>query len=224
MAADGKFARIEEFEGDPVSDARLRYMNERKPDYDLEGRVRSYWVDDLADIAETIGREGLDAPWYARTAFWIRLHGVLHDIRGGVLEGFKVIGVDPATAARPRGSLIAMQLDLWDAIESLRTQFTDDELIYADYLRQCSGHPNQTAYRVQWSNKAGGKIKESRTISTIGREITVAQANDAIRRVLFANLVDGRINEYAIAAAFARRVMAVSAPLVSVMRRLAGRK
>jgi hypothetical protein len=181
--------------------------------------MQRYWVEDLAGIAGDLGQRGMGAPWPWRTAFWIRLHGVISDLRTDALETFRSIDIDPATYGPAAGSLGAMLLEKYRCIEAIRQQFSEDELIYADYLRQTNGHPRQRGYDVRWSNANGGQVNDRRAISTIGREFTVTELTEAIRRVLFANTVDGRINEDAIAARFAERVAAVIQPLVAVMQR-----
>jgi hypothetical protein len=131
-----------------------------------------------------------------------------------------LLGLDRATYAANAGSLLALELEKFRCIEAIRHCFTEDELIYADYLRQTHGHPTQDAYDVRWSNANGGQVNDRRAISTIGREFTVAELAEAIRRVLDANRVNGRVDERMIATRFAERVRSTIDPLVTVIRRL----
>lgn len=217
---DGKMVRIAGYSGpNPMSDAQIRFFNERRGEHDIEGRLRCYWVNDLAEMAEALDVQGEAAPWPYRTAFWIRLHGVLHDERQALVQAFRKWGVDPAARVANPGSLLAFALEKFRCIEAVRTAFSEDELIYADYLRQTNGHPTQAQYAVRWSDANGGQVNDRRKISTVGREFTTAELDAAVRRVLAAHAVNGRPNEHRIATVFAHRVRGVIAPLVDVMRR-----
>jgi len=220
---DGRMSRLPGYAGPTLmGDEQIRYFNERAPNYDIDGRLKCYWVNDLADVSEALDRQGDSAPWPFRTAFWIRLHGVINELRGECLDTFRKAGIDPDAHTPNRGSLLALEMEKYRCIEVVRRQFSEDELIYADYLRQTNGHPTQAQYAVRWSNANGGQVNERRRINTIGREFTVAELDAAIRRVLAVYTVDGRPNEWAIATNFARRVHAVMPPLVAVMRRTIG--
>jgi hypothetical protein len=203
----------------PISDAQIRFFNERKGEHEIESRLKCYWVNDLAEMAEELHRQGEAAPWAYRTAFYIRLHGVLHDERQNLIGIFRTAGIDPATYVPNQGSALAFGLEKFRHIESLRQAFSEDELIYADYLRQTNGHPTQAQYTVRWSNANGGQVNDRRRITTTGREFTSAELDAAVRRVLEAHLVNGRPNEYLIATVFARRVREVIRPLVEFMQR-----
>lgn len=217
---DGLMVRIPGFTGpNPISDAQIRFFNERKGEHEIEGRLKCYWVNDLAEMAEELHRQGEAAPWPYRTAFYIRLHGLLHDERQSLLGTFRSVNVDPATYVPNPGSPLAFALEKFRHIEAVRLAFSEDELIYADYLRQTNGHPTQGQYTVRWSEKNGGQVKDRRGISTTGREFTSAELDAAVRRVLEAHTVNGRPNEYVIAAVFARRVREVIGPLVEFMQR-----
>jgi hypothetical protein len=219
IGPDGLFTRLPGYPGpNQVTEAQIRFVNERQPHRDVNGRLKCYWVNDLAEVVEALDRQGDAAPWPFRTAFWIRLHGVISDLRMECLETFGHAEIDPATYVPSRGSLLALEVEKFRCIEAVRRQFSDDELIYADYLRQTNGHPTQEQYGVRWSNANGGQVNDLRRINTVGREFTVTELDAAIRRVLFANAKDGRINEHTIATTFARRVRGVIAPLVAIMR------
>lgn len=220
LGPDGKMARIPGYAGTtPATDAQIRYHNEKHDPDNVNARLKVFWVKALAELAEELDAKGEAAPWPSRGMFWIRLHGVLHDERQGLLDTFRKIGLDPETHVSPPTSTGAWVLEKYRAIEAIRTAFTDDELIYADYLRQTNGHPTQAQYQVRWSSANGGQVNDKRGITTIGREFTTEQVDAAVRRVLAAHSVNGRPNEDVIAVVFARRVLGVIAPLLEVMHR-----
>lgn len=223
IGPDGQMIRAPGYTGPThIADELLRYFNEKAPDYDIDARLRCYWVNDLAEVSAALGTQGDNAPWPFRTAFWIRLHGVLNELRTECLETFRRADIDPTTHTANRGSLLALELEKYRCIEVVRQQFSEDELVYADYLRQTNGHPTQAQYAVRWSNANGGQINDRRRISTVGREFTVAELDAAVRRVLAAFTVNGRPNEWAVATNFAQRVHPVMPPLVAIMRRTIG--
>jgi hypothetical protein len=209
---DGQFSRIPGAEN-PASDDQLRYIAERTPNLDVEARAQRQWVEELTESSEAASQPSA-VSWPAQSVFWIRLHGVLSDQRGDVLRAFRDLGVDPATYAPPPRSLGALLVERYRGIETVRQQFSNDELIYADYMRQVNSHPTQRGYDVRWSNANGGQVNDRRTISAIGQEYTVEELKQAILRVL-------RTHGYYTVAAqqFAGRVHAVIQPLVEAMRR-----
>jgi hypothetical protein len=212
IGPDGKFDRIPGLQN-PASDAQLRYIAERTPNLDIEGRVQRQWVEELAEISEIVSQPS-PVSWPAQAVFWIRLHGVLSDQRGEVLRAFRDLGVDPATYAPAPASLGALLVDKYRGIESVRQRFSNDELICADYMRQANSHPTQRGYDVRWSNANGGQVNDRRTIPSIGYEYTVEELKETIFRVLRA--YGGYVS---VAQDFAGRVHAAIQPLVEAMRR-----
>jgi len=220
IGSDGKMVRIPAYTGTtPATDAQIRYHNEKHDPYNVNSHLKVFWVNALAELAEELSMKGDATPWPSRGMFWIRLHGVLHDERQALLDTFRKVGLDPETHVSPPTSAGAWALEKYRAIEAIRKAFTDDELIYADYLRQTNGHPTQAQYEVRWSDAHGGQVNDKRGITTVGREFTTAQLDAAVRRVLAAHSVNGRPCEDVIAVAFARRVLGVIGPLVDVMHR-----
>jgi hypothetical protein len=225
---DGRMVRIAGYAGaNPLTDAQIRHHNERQGEHDVEALLKCYWTNDLAEMAEEIQKQGDAVPWPYRTAFYLRLNGVLHDERQDLINTFRGLKVDPNTAVGNPGSVLEWALDKFRCIEAIRKVFTEDELIYIDYLRQTNAHPTHAQYSVRWSDKNGGQVKDRRGISTLGmtlKEFTCAELNEAILRVLAPYTVDGRPNEWAIATSFAHRVREVVAPLVDLMRRSVERR
>jgi hypothetical protein len=149
--------------------------------------------------------------------FWVRLHGVLADLRSDWLALFRSVEVDPSTFVPNPRSLLALAVTTFRCIEAIRLAFTEDELVYADYRRHTEGHPTQKSYDVRWSQR-GGVVVDKKGMPSLGRELTVQELDTAVRRVLKAHS-----GEPAIAIAFAKRIRALLPPLVEAMRRLAGK-
>jgi hypothetical protein len=192
----------------------IRYLNESAGQPDANARLQCQWVENLAQIVETLGREGEHAAWPYMGLFWIRLHGLLTEIRSRHATAFKMAGIDPATHVPNRRSLLEHAIAEWRAVEPVRQTFTDDELIYADYRRHTEGHPTQRSYDVRLNR---GRVNDQHGVRALGREFTVAELTAAILRVLAAHP-----SENAIAVAFARRILPHMPALVAIMRRGVG--
>jgi hypothetical protein len=216
LDANGQWERDPNFSGpNPPTHDMIRFLNESAGQHDTNAQLRCQWVENLAQIVETLYREGGAAPWPYMAVFWLRLHGLLTEIRSGHTTAFQTGGIDPATYVPNKGSLLEYAVVEWRAIEPVRQAFTEDELIYADYRRHTEGHPTQRSYDVRMNRR---QINDRHGVPALGREFTIAELNAAILRVLAAHP-----NESAIAVAFARRIRLFMPPLVAIMRRGAGR-
>lgn len=213
LGPDGTWQRDPQYTGPNLpTDAALRYLNEggARKQHDTNARLRCQWVENLAHVVEALGREGERAEWPYMAVFWLRLHGLLTEIRFGHTTALQTAGIDPDTYIPNRGSLLEYAIAEWRAIDPVRREFTDDELIYADYRRHTEGHPTQRSYDVRMSN---GQINDRHGVPSLAREFTVAELDAAIVRVLSAYP-----SENSIAVTFARRVRRFMPPLVAVMR------
>ena len=216
--ADGKWARSPTFVGSsPLCDDEIRYLNERDRHREQDVRLECQWVENFAQYAEALAREGTAAAPAYGALFWLRLYGVTSELLPKRSSFFRSIGVDPASQVARPGSPLAFALETFRGMVTLRKVFTDDELIYADYRRHVEAHPTQGAYSVRLSKKRA--ILERHGIPALnGREFTVAELNQAIERVLHAHR-----SEHAIAVAFARRAVSSLPALFVAARRGAGR-
>jgi hypothetical protein len=202
-----------------ITDEQIRYCNERRGSHDVEARQRYNWVANLAQVVDKIAQSGEAADWPYLSLFWMRLHGLIAEMRSDWLDSLRAMGIDPSTYTPSRGSLLAGRIELLRAIDAVVAALSEDERIYADYRRQTEGHPTQDSYAVRW-NKQKAKINDRRTIPTIGRQFAVAELDAAVRRV-FAQYrhASGRSKEDAIAVAFARKVQEPLQLVLAIMRR-----
>lgn len=220
VARDGTWERSPGYSGPTlVSDEQLRFMNEsaERRQNDLDARLKCQWVENLEQVVQTLLREGDAAPWPFMGMFWVRLYGVLADLRSEQVAFFRFLGVDPLTHVANAGSLLELGVETARRIEGVRQSLTEDELIYVDYRRHTESHPTQSAYNVRWSKKAGA-VADRHRVHALDREFSVAELDLAVRRVLAAHA-----NEPAIAVALARKVEQPLRALVAVMRRGVGR-
>lgn len=155
------------------------------------------WVHVLS-LSTRVVAEG-NAPQDSESAFWIRLHELL--VSGPI--AFKVLKDiahhDPHPAEL---SLIKRGVLVHDAIAELRGRFSEDQLIYIDYMRNTHAHIYQGGYQVQLIKKKGTAIglKDRREIKLIGKSFDIEALRGAIYRVHSTNNTD----ESALAEEFAR--------------------
>jgi hypothetical protein len=214
--ADGKLYRSADLPPDPDQDRRLAVTNEkrRRNQHTINARLERMWVKELHELIGDLVRDGSCSNWMVFSLFWIRLHGVLADLRKSTRETLAVFNVAPADWKVGRSELDRPVL-VFRAIEAIRTTFSEDELIYADYRRQDEAHPVQSAYDVRWSEKKKEAVLTNRivTLDDDRQHKTVDEMDAAKTAVLFAH----GINEQAVAIAFARRMAARSEVLRQVM-------
>jgi hypothetical protein len=216
LGSNGVWERMPHYRGgNPVTDEQLRFVNEtnQRRQSDTDARLRRQWIENLNHVVEELDQHGLEAPWPFQSLFWIRLHGVFMDLRSWYSTVFQTIGIDPGTYVSNHGSAVEFAVMTFRAIECLRDQFTEDELIYADYRRHTESHPTQTSYNVRWSQR-GAAVVDRHGVPSIGREFTVAELDAAVQRVLAAHP-----SEAAIAVALARRVRGPLQRLTDQIRR-----
>jgi hypothetical protein len=207
--SEGHLVPIPGRTGSSFSEQQLRYVNERRDDHAIETQLRLSWIQQLKEAANEISRNECGADWPWRCALWIRLHGVLDDERRRFRQFFQTLQIDPAAVRLGPGTdtALAHAKRMFDGIETLRKLFTDDELVYAEYLRHTNGHPVQAVYSLRWSTKAND-VADKHRVATLepSRELTTGELRAAIRRVLDANKFEGRVNEHWIAVVYARRM------------------
>jgi hypothetical protein len=188
-------------------------MNESLPQFDMNARLVRQWVENLAQVVEILAREGDRAEWTNVAVFWVRLHGLLSELRSQYTGFLRLLKIDPVSQAAQPDSLLAHMLSVSRCIEPVRHAFNDDELIYGDYRRHTECHPTQASYGVRMTKSR--KVNDRHGVPSLdGREFTVNELTAAIRRVLLAHQ-----NEDAIAVAFARRIQDLMPPLVTALRR-----
>jgi hypothetical protein len=213
VGPNGEWVRSPTYAGStPPTDEHIRYLNASAHQPDTNARLKRQWIESFWELVQALHHETPPGPFLGM--FWIRLHGVLCDLRSEWLKLFQSVGVNPATHVPNNASLLEIALSSFRAMEAIRQALSEDELIYADYRRHTECHPTQSSYDVRWSQRAGG-ILERHGVPALGREYTVTELDAAIRRVLAAHPT-----EAAIAVAFARRIQPLVPPLVEVTRRL----
>jgi hypothetical protein len=86
IGREGTYVRLPGYTGPVlVTDEQLRYMNERRRNHEVNGLLKHQWVEGLAEVAQVLDEQGAKAPWPYRSMFWIRLHGVISDLRAECL-------------------------------------------------------------------------------------------------------------------------------------------
>jgi uncharacterized protein (DUF1697 family) len=163
------------------------------------------WVQNLHSICEAL-REGRANPaGLFATVFWIRLYGVLVDLRSRyrkIAEAHQY-----SLELGKTNPHVAASAEVFHACTAIHESLSDDELIYATFVRHTEAHVYQDSfeYEVERGNpvkKQPAAVRTKQMISVIRRHVDVDEAHrivDAIQRK--ANYDDVRI-----AVNFAHRV------------------
>lgn len=210
---DGRWVRLPGFAGENrLSDEELRFFSQSSKRYELNAYLDTRWAIGLSEIVDVLDKHGGAAPWAFISLFWVRLHGVLSDIREGRTEFHRTLGIDPATHVPGRSSADFSVAALL-AIEAMRSKFSDDELIYAEYRRHSESHPRQDAFELRWQGKSKKTLIDELSIKAVGRTFSFAEMNAAMGRVMRPYHFD----EGAIAVAYARRIRPLLPALVEAL-------
>ena len=126
------------------------------------------WIDSALRTATSVAAGNTDLI----TAFWIRVYGVLTDVRR-VLEE-QLASIEKVGANREPTAAVLAEL------MSMPSAFTEDELIYLGYRRHVECHPLQNGYRLLTRDG----IREKITHRASGTEQSPEETDAAIVRVL----------------------------------------
>lgn len=214
LDVSGRMVRIEGFTGPiQVTDAQIRYHNERLGLPDAQAGQRHAWIERLHAVVTELHAQGADAHWAALCNFWIRLDGVIVQLWSHSLREVDFLAGLGAAAPKPGTDADLMMRDHL-AIASVRRKFTEDEFIYADYQRQIEGHPTQDKFAVAWKKANGGQVLDKREYPTLGKSFTIRELFEAIERV---DLTYPSRDDAAVE--FARRIREPLTKLVEASRR-----
>jgi hypothetical protein len=172
-----------------------RKLFQRRPD--AHSSLRLQWITQLLRAAHQLASatvpEAADL-WSVDYMFWIRLYGVLDDIKPFVTRlRTPMFAGDAAPRQRFEGTL--------QAINTVAALFTDDELLYIQYRRDEACHPVAEAYEL--SQRMDGRLVEEKTKTLLARPVRHDDYDRAVEGVIERY----KPNEFAIACDFARRAL-----------------
>jgi hypothetical protein len=172
------------------------------------------WAASAAAYAFDVGRAGGKAHAAFDGMFWVRTYGVLVEVRKVFEEKVKTLTEVAAASSQSAGLGLHPAIVLhqsWaralvDAVASVQSQLSEDELVYLEYRRMVECHLHQEPY--DYRRAGDGSVIDRRRSNILRRDLSLEATKAAIKRVLLA--FNG---EAAIACAFAERL---SGPLADV--------
>jgi hypothetical protein len=191
-----------------LSREQVRYLNESRSrkQGEIRGKQQHQWIENFCEVAHVLNKEGETAPWPFFGTFWIRLHGLVAELIPPFERILRDAGV-PATHKPDTGSALEYLMAMLVPMQAVRDAYTEDERIYADYMRHTHAHPTQKSYDVRYSIKAG-IVVDKHGVPATGKEYSVADLDAAIDRVF-----RSYPSEEAGAVAFARKAQTQIAAL-----------
>lgn len=158
------------------------------------------WVRDGIEHAQLLLKERTDPTASNCTVFWLRLNGIFSDVEPWArATRDEVATPDDPGGYNPRHNLIS---DVIAHIEQLRAVFTDDELIWIEYMRHTQAHPTPHAF--DHAVLKDGQVRRDYPAAALGQRVLLTDFNDTITRVYESY----RRDEKGSAVAFAQRAMA----------------
>ncbi len=175
---------------------------------DVHAQQERQWIRDAHFYTRKVAADGPAATPETRAVFWIRLVGLLKEVRQHLEEQqatfAEMMQGDPIAEAQLRLRYADPPRRILEAIAAVRATLNEDELLYAAYRRDVECHPWQDFYRLR---VASGKLKDERTV--FGHSWKIEELDTALGRTLRSYGID----EAVIAVDFARRL---SAPMERV--------
>lgn len=137
------------------------------------------WVRDGIEHAQLLLKERDDPTASNCTVFWLRLNGVFSDIERWAREKREERRkVHEADGYDPLFELIDTVVT---HIEQLRAAFTDDELMWLEYMRHTEAHPTPHAF--DHGIEKDGQVRTTYKAKALGRPVSLLEFDDAIERV-----------------------------------------
>ena len=182
---------------------------ERLLDRDLSAKrdplLEGQWVRNLRAVCDAL-REGRAEPeGLFISVFWIRLYGVLVDLRGRYRKSAEAH--EELVTGGGTNAFSVASADVFYACDAVYQSLSDEELIYAVFIRHTEAHVYQTSfdYSVERGNPAQRQPAALRTkqmVPTVRRHIDV----DEVHRIVDAVLQRPGYNEARVAVNMAHKV------------------
>jgi len=128
-------------------------------------------------------------------AFWLRMHGLLIDVRAWASKGEEDLG--EVNFDHP---LIPLNRRLVDSLAALHSALTHDELLFIEFRRDYHAHPFLHAYT--HASQKGGQILTDYKPRITGQVVSREEVRQSVTRVL-----DAHGSEEAVAVAIAQRTL-----------------
>ena len=112
------------------------------------------WIFDTERIARLILSEG--AGTSDRSLAWIRLYAIVSELPNFFLAYKKLNGFEANDLAMR--THLALGINMATLIDKVVCQFSADEMVMLEYMRNCQAHPFQNGYRLSLKVDADGKI------------------------------------------------------------------
>ena len=130
------------------------------------------WIHQLRELTDALSAHGLDLPWPAFDSFWLRLHGVLTEV-------FKRHRRVKAPESHPHHP---WHQPVLDAMDALRNELSDKEVIFAYWCRQRAAHVYLDGLGLNL--KGDDNVRRSRPLDLLGRDLSIEELDDAIAETL----------------------------------------
>jgi hypothetical protein len=169
------------------------------------------WVWDFVRTVERLTAGDSTDQAALNTAFWLRLYGVVVDLRVSLALPRELCRVQ---TPRRGSDLEAIWLQA-RAVEDLRGLLDEDELLWAEYRRHVEAHIYQTPYEPQW-NKGRQQPRDTFTSRYTERTYTVTDLDKRLDSV-FRRYA---LSEHAIASDFATRLQELARGLLAATLRV----
>jgi len=175
----------------------------------VDTKLRLQWVENFEYVTRELAQPRAVPEWASFGIFWIRLHGVLVDIR----ETFDRWARLPV-AEFPTSPLCQAQ-NIHRLILAVRDSLTEDEVIWADYRRQTEAHVRQSGYRLNRKKKGTDvQVHDTYEVKALKKTYDVDDLDDRLGRVFRRHM-----NERKLAIDFAKRIQAPAMDLAKAFRK-----
>lgn len=147
---------------------------------DIDAKMIHNWIKDLHFISQKLANKDLNHT-YIEGTFWIRLYGLLTEVRDNFEYVSKEIVPLLSKDSEPEMKQVIMLTDLiYQEIQGIITDLSDEEHLVIDNLRQTNCHVLQKGFRLGVKDTKTGKILKERYCLAVTKKVMLISDMDRV--------------------------------------------
>lgn len=194
----------------------LASFEQRRSARDLH--LERQWVTNLAAVCRAISEGRAQPPSLFAAVFWIRLYGVITDLRDRFRKASELHAMLVGNGKSL--PLLISGAEVFSACTAIRDCLSDEELVFAAFLRHGHAHVYQDGfeYSVERGNPAAPALRTKTFVGTTGKHSSIEDVHAIVNQVM----ADHGNDDSAVALTFAKKLWPGISRLVDAMNTFFG--